>query len=138
MDKVKELTTICETLFKENADMNKKIENANGKMSAGDLEAIQKLMHSVKSAKTSLAMIESEGDSSNDGGNGYSSRRNSRRSGNYGMPYYGYEPSYGYRYGRGYSRNGDFVNDLQEVMMDAPNDNVRREIQKLIEKVSMM
>ena len=136
MDKVKELTTMCETLFKEIADMNKKIENANGKMSAGDLEAIQKLMHSVKSAKTSLAMIEAEEGSSNDDGTKYNSNRGRRMS--YGMPYYGYMPSYGYRTERGYSRHGDFVDDLQEVMMDAPNDNVRREIQKLIDKVSMM
>lgn len=133
MDKVKELTTMCDTLFKEIADMNKKIENANGKMSAGDLEAIQKLMHSVKSAKTSLAMIESEEGTSND--DGYNSNRRGRRM-SYGMPYYG--PSYGYRPDMGYSRHGDFVSDLQDVMADAPNENVRREIQRLIDKVTMM
>lgn len=64
-DWTKEMHSICEKLTDEISEMNKKIDKNGGKMSAGDLEALDKLTHALKSVKTTLAMEEHKGDYSN-------------------------------------------------------------------------
>ena len=39
---------------------------------------------------------------------------------------------------RGYSRSDGMVDDLRELMQDAPNEQVRKEFQRLIDKVEQM
>jgi hypothetical protein len=59
-DKVNVLKAICKALMEELEDYSKKIEKSDG-MSAGDLEAIDKLTHALKSVKTTIAMVEADG-----------------------------------------------------------------------------
>lgn len=102
-----------------------------GELSAGSLDTVQKLTHSLKSLKTIEAMDES----------GYSSAM---------YPVYrnGYNHSYddgnSYamrgrdsmgRYTRGYSRDEGLVHELRELMKDAPNDRVRRKMQSLVTEI---
>lgn len=74
-EKLKTLHDLCETVSRELEEANAKIRKAGGKLSAGDVEYIDKLTHSLKSIKTTIAMMEAEDDEG-----GYSGRY---------MPYYG-------------------------------------------------
>lgn len=73
--KIETLHKLCEALMEELDEYARKIEKADG-MNAGDLEAVDKLSHAVKSIKTTIAMMEAEEDEEG----GYSGRY---------MPYYG-------------------------------------------------
>jgi archaellum component FlaC len=64
--KLDTLYDLCETVSKELESANEKINGAGGELSAGDLEYLDKLTHTMKSLKTTIAMIESE-----DGHSGY-------------------------------------------------------------------
>lgn len=66
-----DLHELCERLTEEISDYKKRIDKNDGKMSAGDLEAIDKLTHTLKSIKTTLAMEEYDDDYSHDGRGGY-------------------------------------------------------------------
>lgn len=157
MDYEKELHELCETIKEEIAEANKKIKNAGGKLSAGDVEYIDKLTHSLKSIKAVMAMMEDEDEDEYSGRMSYARGRGGRsyRGGSYryddGMMDEG--RSYA-RDGRGrgsnaqrdsrgryssrmdgYSRHGDVVESLREVMEEAPDERTRQEIQRLIEKM---
>lgn len=83
-EKTETLHKICKALMAELEDYGKRIEKADG-MNAGDLEAVDKLSHALKSIKTTIAMIEAEDDG------GYSGRYIPRMVGYYdpriGMSY---------------------------------------------------
>ena len=119
-------------------------------MSGGDVEYIDKLTHTLKSIKTTMAMIDAEENGySHDGY--YNGSTNMNRSGRY-------FPGHGYSYARGrgsnarrdsmgrYSRNGysmdsgnvEIVEQLREIMQDAPDDRTRQEFQKFISKMESM
>lgn len=161
MSYTKDLYEMCETLSGELTDMNEKIKSAGGKMSAGDLEAIDKLTHAIKSIKTTLAMMEEEegssgfyprymyeggsnrGGSSNGGGSyeggsydGGSYRGGSYRGGSYrGGRSYARRDSRGrYSNERGYSRN-DLADKMRELMEDAPDDRTRQEMERMVSKL---
>ena len=90
--KLETLYELCEIVSRELEECNEKVRKAGGKLSPGDVEYLDKLTHMMKSLKTTIAMMESEGDE-----DGYSSR------GNYSnrfMPWYG-----GMSYERGGSSN---------------------------------
>lgn len=153
MDYEKELHELCETIKEEIAEANKKIKNAGGKLSAGDVEYIDKLTHSLKSIKAVLSMMEddeedeyssrypmsyrgrsyrgrsyrSDDEMTGEGGRSYARGRgsNARRD---SMGRYSSRMD-------GYSRHGDVVESLREVMEEAPDDRTRTEIQRLIEKM---
>jgi hypothetical protein len=59
-------------------------------------------------------------------GRSYAGRRNARRD------------SMGRYYGRGYSRAEGMVQELRDLMQDAPNDQVRHDLQRLVDKVESM
>lgn len=65
-DWTKDMHGICEKLTEEISEMNKKMDKNGGKMSAGDLEALDKLTHALKSVKTTLAMEEYDDERSGD------------------------------------------------------------------------
>lgn len=76
MDYMNDLHELCETLSREIGEANDKIRSAGGKLSGSDLDYVDKLTHAMKSLKTTIAMLESEGDYSERGyGDSYARRR---------------------------------------------------------------
>ena len=142
MDYITDLHELCETLSREIAEANDKIRAAGGKLTSGDLDYVDKLTHAMKSVKATIAMMEDE--------SGYSSRSypdgmgGSYRGGSYRNIYRGsyargrntQRDSRGrYSSDNGYSRDADLVDQLHSMMQDAPNEQIRREMQRLAEKV---
>ena len=143
MDNIKDLKELCEIVSRAIAQANEKIRAAGGKLSAGDAEYVDRLAHILKSAK---AIIKMEEEAEMD--DGYSERMYSR-----GYDRGSYRGSYdGGSYGRGrmnarrdsmgryssndgYSRGGNMVDELRELMMDAPDEQTRQEMQRLIDKM---
>ena len=151
-ERIEELYELCETVSEEIAEANKKIRSSNGKLSAGDVEYLDKLTHMLKSIKTTIAMMESEGEG------GYS--------GNYGPMWYGRSYASGVNRGGGYSnarggrggRNNnpsgrnqysrtdgysyadgmeDLLSEMREMMDDLP-EGKRHEVQRFVEKMERM
>lgn len=94
-EKLETLYELCETVDRELREAVDKMRSAGGKLTAGDVDYIDKLTHTLKSVKTTIAMMEAEdeeGGYSNrysrtyyprmsyaDGGRSYAGRRNARR-----------------------------------------------------------
>lgn len=136
MDNMKDLHELCETVSREIGRVNQKI--SGGRLSGADIDYIDKLTHTLKSIKTTLAMSEDEGgsyegsyDGSYDGsyqGSGRYMAQSNRRGGRTGANQYG---SY-----RGYSRAADdFAGKLEDLMAEAPDDQSRKEIERLVSKM---
>lgn len=145
--KIETLHRLCEVLMEELEEYSKKIEKSDG-MSAGDLEAVDKLTHALKSIKTTIAMMEAE--------------EEDEYSNNYrgGMPWYGsisYEgnnmrgrsnrggmstarrgrannPTGRNQYSRdgGYSYAEEFKDALEDALNSAPNEHVREKLQHIM------
>lgn len=119
-----------------------------GEMSAGTLEIVDKLAHAIKNLDKIIEAYGEEYSGAYDGSyeqGGMSGRRGSSRRGSYrGNSYRSYargrnakRDSMG-RYSReGYSRHEDMIEELRELMEDAPDEQTRMEIQKLVEKMEM-
>ena len=143
MDHINELHELCEAISREIAEANEKIRIAGGKLSAGDVDYIDKLTHTLKSIKATIAMMEDEDggySSYDDGGN-----RSYMMGGGYRRGGHSYNRGGSYARGRGGNANRDrmgrcssdagLVEELRGLMEDAPNDQIKREMQKLVEKV---
>lgn len=135
MNEIDTLYEICETLSMELEECAEKIRQANGKLSAGDIDYLDKLTHTMKSVKTVLAMAESEDYSGNSMDGSGESGRGSYDNGtsNRGR-------------GRGarrdhmgrYSRTGaseDFRTELEELMNKAPDEKSRMKIERLMKEM---
>lgn len=131
------LKHICEILENELANVNKKLDKSDGVLSGDDISYIDKLTHSIKSIKTTIAMMEAE-----DG-----------ESGRYSMPHYGYGNSYNYggsyRRGRdsmgrytsrrgGYSYDDGMIEELRSLMENAPDERTKSEFRQFIAKMEKM
>lgn len=147
MDYLKDLHETCETLSRELGEANEKIKKAGGKLTAGDLDYIDKLTHAIKSVKTTIAMMEAEdegesgyymphygrsyADGMNSDGRSYARSRSSYARGRDSM-------------GRFTSRRGGMsyddgmVEELRDLMDRAPDEATRREFHKLITKLEQM
>lgn len=131
-----ELKHICEILENELANVNKKLDKSDGVLSGDDISYIDKLTHSIKSIKTTMAMMDSE--------DGYSHEGGRNMGGNYNGRYMGYSyagrrnarrDSMG-RYTRGYSRgNEEMLDQVRDLMEQAPDDQTRREFQKILDRL---
>lgn len=130
MDYIDTMYDICEALNKELEEANEKIKMSGGKMSAGDLELIDKISHAIKSIKTVIAMEES--DYSNDmmdgsmRGSSYARGRGSQAK----RDSMGRYTSRGYSRGR-YSRDEgkmEVKEQLEDIMMSAPDEETKRMI----------
>lgn len=132
-----ELYKLKDMLCEELEEYGKK-----GELSAGTLDIVDKLSHALKSITTIIAMEEADGEYSgtyprmyyrNGGtsyrrGSSYAGRRNAKRD------------SMG-RYSRedGYSGAVDeMVDQLNDMMHEAPNEQVKQDIQRLINKIEKM
>ena len=119
----------------------KELENVveDGKISAGNLEMIDKLTHSIKSLDTIIAMEES-GYSREEG---YSGRRDSMGRYADGASYARYNDGMeqsGYS-GRRYSRDegkANMISQLQSMMQDAPSSEEREVLQSAMSKLRNM
>lgn len=138
---------LCEIVMDELGETKDKLKG--GKMSAGDLEVIDKLAHTAKSLKTIIAMEDSEYSEQGNGqggGGGQSGARGGRggnRGGGGGRSREGrsresYEDGMSNarrRDGMGrYSRDG-FMDKLMEMRETAPNEKSRRAIEKMIDEL---
>ena len=139
MDVIKELCEMKETIANEIAEANQRIRQSGGDMNTGDVEIIDKLTHSMKSLATTVAMLEAEEDgySGNSYGASYENRNGSSReyrdggtSGRYSRNESRYSRNY-----RGYSRNGDMMDHLRMVMDEAPDENTRMEVKRLMDRI---
>lgn len=146
-----ELYELKETLCKELEEYGRKKD-----MKAGDLEVVDKLAHAIKNLDKIIEKYDEE----------YSGARGQRRDsrGRYSREYSGedysmargrggYSREYsnergrssgGYSNERGgysnerYSRAGNMVMELRELMEDAPDERTRMEFEKFIRKVESM
>lgn len=160
---MKDLHEMCETIARAINTANEKIRAAGGKVTSADMDYLDKLTHSLKSIKTTIAMMEAEqddgseyseryyrdggsyrrgysreggsyrgsyGDSYNDGGSYARGRgRNARRD---SMGRYSSDGSYG----RDYSRDGgNMADELRDLMEQAPDEQTRQEMQRLVQKL---
>ena len=133
---MKELYELKEKLCDELKDYGKK------EMSAGSLDVVDKLSHAIKNIDKIIESYE-EGEYSGryygDGNYAMASdrrqadgRRMSRR-GDMSMR------SYARRNSRdGYSYHDDMVEELRELMEEAPNEKTRQEFQRFIQKIESM
>lgn len=123
MDYVKDLHELCETISEAIHEANEKVRSGGGRLSAGDVDYVDKLTHALKSVKAVIGMMEDEG-----------------YSGTY--PMYGHRGSYerGRSYTRRgrYSRDGGMVDELRDLMQDAPDERTRQEFQRFITKIESM
>lgn len=145
-DVYNDLEDLCETISREIKDANEKIRKSGGKISPGDVEYVDKLTHTLKSIKTTMAMMDVEEDGSfSDGSYGsystngmYRNNDTMRRSYARGRGRNSKRDSMG-RYASRMSRNGSyddgFISELHDLMEDAPNDSVKQELRKIVERV---
>lgn len=130
-----ELNELKDMLCKELKEYGKK-----GELTAGSLDVVDKLTHTIKNLDKIIEVYEGGGYS-----NGYPmyTYRDGRSypDGSYNDGYGSYarrRDSMG-RYSReGYSRHGDMIADLRELMNDAPDDRTRQEFQRFISKMESM
>lgn len=106
-------------------------------LSAGSLEVIDKLAHAIKNIDKILESYDGEY-SNTRGGRSYArgGRNNAMMGGSYAQK----RDSRG-RYSReqGYSMAGDeMAMELRELMADAPTEQIRMDIQRIIDKVEQM
>ena len=148
---MKELDTlydICDVVSQKLERYSEKLSKNGGEMSASDLEIIDKLTHTLKSVKTTIAMIEAENKGYSgtywDGKQYYDSQQSMdsmstrSQSGARGRGSRAKRDSMG-RYSRdGYSRDDakeDMLNDLYELMDNAPDDHTRKKLERFINEL---
>lgn len=103
-----------------------------GELTAGSLDTVDKLTHAIKSLETIMAMNEYSEDGYSSRGS-YDGNMNSNSYARYGNVR---RDSMG-RYSRD-EANDEIINRLHEVMNDAPNEQTKQEIRKLINKMEQM
>lgn len=142
MDMLKELRELKDTIANEITEANKEIKKSGGDLNSGDIEMIDKLTHAMKSLVTTCAMLEADGD------DGYSGdympmgpvygRRGGRMDGRNGYSgnYGGYARTES-RYSRnGYSHAGNWNDQLRMMMDEAPDEQTRMDIKKLMDRMA--
>lgn len=160
----KELDTLyelCETISMELDSCNEKIRQANGKLSPGDIDYLDKLTHTMKSLKAVIGMLEAQDSGYSghfwdgryyfDGGNSMegSSNRGSYEGASGRGSYEGGSSNRSYGRGRnanrdrmgryaerGYSRadaEEDFRTEIEELMNKAPDEQSRKKLEKLMQ-----
>lgn len=127
MDIMKDLEVLCDVISEKLAEKTRKVKN--GGMTDGDLETIDKLTHSLASVKKIMAFMEDEDGYSGNGGSYRNSYRGSYRGSNRDGYYSGKRDSMGR-----YSRDG-LAEKMRDLMMDAPDERTRQEIQRMVEKL---
>ena len=141
-----DLEELCHAVEKDLEKTNEKLRMSGGEMSGSDLEYVDKLTHTLKSIKTTMAMMDAEE-------NGYSHDGRGMSDGNYsghyapsGRYYNGYSYAGGRgrnarrdsmgRYSRGYSRgNDEMLEQVRDLMEQSPDDQTKRDFQKILDRL---
>lgn len=139
---------LIEYVCDELDELESKVDKG-GKLSASEMQYLDTLAHTKKNLLKAEEMSEDmeysgammDGRMYNDGmsyNTGGSYARDGRR-GSYarGRGRNARRDSMGRYSSEGYSRHGDIVEDLRELMKDAPDEQSRMEIQKLVDKMEM-
>lgn len=136
-----DLYDLCETVSHEIGEANEKIRAAGGKLSGADVDYIDKLTHTMKSIKTTIAMAESEERDGESGYypymGGYRSYENGMRGGRSNARRRDSMGRYS-RENRGYSRDdakSDFIDDVRELMRDAPDERIKMRFKDFIREI---
>lgn len=134
----------------------KALEEYGGKeMSAGSLEVIDKLAHAIKNICKIIDAAEEEEYSQRGGGNYAYDGGGSYRGGRYSrnMPDGAYRGGQGGNsYARGRGRNArrdsmgrysgasgaELAEQIEDLMQDAPNDQIRQQMQQLVSQIEQM
>ena len=138
---------LMEFICDELEELERKAEK-DGKLSMAEIQYVDTLAHAKKNLLKADEMWE-ESEYSMDGERSYARGRRSMRGGNS----YRYEGEGSYargrgrnakrdsmgRYSRGYSMAGDdMIDELRELMQDAPDEQTRMEFQRFISKIEKM
>ena len=160
MDKIEILHELCESLMREMEECNEKIRMAGGKLTSGDVDYLDKLTHALKSIKTTIAMMESDGGYSTympryygEGGRGSGGGQSNRGGQGGGQSYRQGGGSNSYARGRGrnarrdsmgrYSRMDgysyddgmeDILSEIRDMMGELP-DEKRRKVERLVNEL---
>lgn len=128
-----EIYELKEMLCKELEDYGKK-----GEMTAGSLDVVDKLAHTIKNLDKIIESYEEE--YSNRGSYNMGSYRRSYRDGSYarGRGRNARRDSMGRYSSDNYSRNDDMIGELNNLMDNAPDERTRQEMQKFISKMENM
>ncbi len=136
-----DLYDLCETVSHEIGEANEKIRAAGGKLSGADVDYIDKLTHTMKSIKTTIAMAEAEERDGESGYypymGGYRSYENGMRGGRSNARRRDSMGRYS-RENRGYSRDdakSDFIDDVRELMRDAPDERIKMRFKDFIREI---
>lgn len=142
MEYLDELYDLCEVVSREIKEANNKIHDAGGKLSAGDVDYIDKLTHTLKSIKATIAMVENEDEYSNRGGSYNMDGGSYNRGGSYarGRGQNARRDSRGrYSRERGYSRDHKELSDeLNDMIRDVTDERTRQKLQRFAEKLEDM
>lgn len=141
MHNIEDLHELCETISREIGDANEKIRKAGGKLSGEDLTYLDKLTHTLKSLKTTIAMVEAEdGESGRYMPNSYGMYGNNSYNGGYnGNSYRRGRDSMGrYTSRRGYSYDDGMLEELRSLMESAPDERTKSEFRQFIAKMEKM
>ena len=123
-----ELYELKEVLCKELKEYGKK-----GELSTGSLDVVDKLAHTIKNLDKIIEVYETEGHSGR-----YPYWMGSYDDGRHIDPRYSEKRDSMGRYSRRYSRDGGMVEELRELMKDAPDERTRQEFQRFISKIESM
>lgn len=144
MENIDVLYDLCEVISDEIEDSNEKIRMAGGKLTAGDVDYIDKLTHALKSIKTTIAMEEADEYSYDDGGSYARDGRGGRmmpRGGSYargdnrGRGTNASRDRMGRYSSRGYSRAEGVKEMLKDAMNEAQTDREREAIKKALKEL---
>ena len=129
-----ELYELKDMLCKELKEYGEK-----GELTAGSLETIDKLAHAMKNLDRVIEAYEDDGEYSGrsypDGmGGSYARGRYSREGRSYAR---GRMNARRDSMGR-YSRDDGMIEELRDLMKDAPNEAIKRDIQRLVDKMEQM
>ena len=118
-----------EMLCKQLEDYGKK-----GEMNAAVLERVDMLAHAVKNLDKIIEVYE-ESDGEYSGNRSMATRRSSYDGGHSNARK---RDSKGRYANDDYSRHGDMVGELRELMEDAPDERTRQEMQRLVTRLEQM
>lgn len=133
-DTCEELENSYERATKELHDLNKKLDNDESTISKEDIDMLDKLTHTIASARKSILMIDQS-----DMGNG-----SSGRDGTYNIngTYSGMNRRYGSSMRRnssrtrGYSRDNDMMAKLNAMYQDARDDREADIIERMMDELN--